>query len=151
MRQSKRAALPESVAELRRKIETWRKTRRKRTRMPEELWVSAVALAQDYGIYKVSQALRVNYGGLKKRVIGAGLVGVEGRGDANVRGPQNVAAKGDADAVAFVELQPRVLPAEPRCIVELREPSGKIMTLRLSDPGELDVATLMDGFWGYRR
>jgi hypothetical protein len=61
---------PPAVKRLRSRIEHWRKTRRKRCRMPEPLWASAVRLAKKHGIYSTSRALRVNYEQLKRRVQG---------------------------------------------------------------------------------
>ena len=134
MGRRKRATPPEDVAEVRRRIQKWRKTRKKRTRMPEELWSAAAGLARVHGVHPISQALRVNYESLRNRV----RAGVP-------------AVKGEDKTAAFVELQPAWLDAAPRCTVELREPSGTTMTIKVTDPRELDVVRLLDGFWSRRR
>lgn len=135
----KKSAVPPDVVKVRQRIERWRKTRAKRTRMPEELWSAAVALARVHGIYAISQALRVSYATLKKRL------GAAKASPAKKRGRRKKKA-------AFVELEPAwggVGPAQ--CVVELRKPSGTTMTIRLTDSGALDIAELTDTFWSRRR
>ena len=138
-RVKKKSALPPDVVKVRQGIERWRKTRAKRTRMPEELWRAAVALAQVQGIYEISQALRVSYGTLKKRLGAAKATPAKKRGRRKKK-------------AVFVELEPAwggVGPA--RCVVELRKPSGTTMTIRLTDTSILDIAELTDMFWSRRR
>ncbi len=61
MSQRQRASLPSAIEEVRDRIEHWRKTRQKRSPMPEQLWDAAIPLARTHGIYAVAKALRVNY------------------------------------------------------------------------------------------
>lgn len=49
MRQQRSAACTEQLAVVRERIERWRATREKRSRMPEELWTAAVDLARAHG------------------------------------------------------------------------------------------------------
>lgn len=60
------------LSELRDEIFAWRKTRARRTRMPEELWSRAVALANEHGVWRVAQFVRVRFDTLKSRVESAG-------------------------------------------------------------------------------
>jgi hypothetical protein len=64
--------LPARLAEVRRRIERWRRTRKVRSRIPEPLWALAVEVAGTYGIHQVAKALRLSYYALKKRVIEGG-------------------------------------------------------------------------------
>ncbi len=56
----------EKVKEL---FETWREVRKKRTKIPEELWQAAVKLSSDYSLNEISQTLHINYSVLKERIV----------------------------------------------------------------------------------
>lgn len=134
MGRSKRSALPARVREVRHRIDHWRKTRKKRSPMPEDLWESAVALARVHGVYSMSQALRVSYESLRSRV-----------GDA----PRKASGRGSGSA-GFIELDPAQLVggAEPRGTeVELVDKEGAKMIVRLAGGGDLDVLALAGAFW----
>ncbi len=140
MGRSKAARLPPDAAKVRRRIDTWRRTREKRTRMPEELWRGAVELAQIHGVHAMSRGLRVRYESLKQRVVEA---------EAATAGP-NREREGDAE---LVELTPAWVGAgvPAQCIVELHEPGGARMRIRLPDAGAIDVAAFAEAFWNRRR
>jgi hypothetical protein len=62
--------IPESILQLRGQLEQFRSSHPPRTRLPEPLWQSAVALAQSHGLYLVARSLRLDYMQLKKRLGG---------------------------------------------------------------------------------
>src|SRR6266545_3590336 len=68
MPRKRRAELLAGVAQLRERIERWRRTRERRTAMPADLWSGAVALARTEGAYPIARALRLNFEGLKRRM-----------------------------------------------------------------------------------
>lgn len=118
-------------------IEHWRRTRTKRSAMPEPLWQAAVMLARKHGLYATVVGLRVSYDSLKARL--------------NAKGPQARDAK--RTSVKFVELAPAAaaLPMSavlPGAVVELWGPKGQRLSVRLSGPGGLDVAALVRECWG---
>jgi hypothetical protein len=126
------------IEPLRRQIEHWRRTRTKRSPMPEALWRGAVALAQEHGVYAVSQELELSYGSLRTRV----------ETDESV----SASARGELVRATFVELgagpvSPAPLPGGP--IVEVTGSSGQRLTVRLRG-GELDVAELIRACWSGR-
>ena len=43
---------------LRRRFDEWRRQRRRRTRIPEPLWVAAVEAAREHGVWKTSRRNR---------------------------------------------------------------------------------------------
>lgn len=57
-----------SLEAVRADFEHWRATRKKFGPIPEELWSAAVDLTESHPVTKVSQALRLNYTDLRKRV-----------------------------------------------------------------------------------
>jgi hypothetical protein len=57
----------EMIEGLRARIEAWRGSETRGRAMPEELWEEAGAAAQLLGLFRVSQALSLNYQTLKRR------------------------------------------------------------------------------------
>ena len=119
--------LAAALGRAQRKIEQWRQRRRPRARIPEELWRQAAQLACAYGIHRTAKALRLDYYSLKKRVAAAA-----GSGE---RGPQ------------FVEILPGGMAAtRPECLIEVEDPSGAKMRIRLQGGDFPDVAALIGVF-----
>ena len=132
-RRRKRDGLPSAVDSVRQRIEHWRETRTKRTRMPDDLWDAAASVAQEHGLWAVSRALRVNYESLKRRA-----KATETRG------------AGVSCAASFVELEPMQLAGptgHAGATVELSGSDGSKLTIRAGTHEVLDVAALADAFW----
>jgi hypothetical protein len=121
---------PAGVAELRERIETWRRTRAKPGPMPEALWRAAAQLARKHGLSAVAAALRLQYYALKDRVEGT---------------THAVRRQGTA---AFVEVSPPAMTPSG-CVLELEAPGQRKMTLRVSSA--IDVVAVVDAFWRCRR
>ena len=64
----------ESLAQLQRQLDQFRRTQPRRTKLPESLWQAAVELARQHGVYPVAHPLRLDYMGLKKRLGGVAVV-----------------------------------------------------------------------------
>ncbi|MBW1688315.1 MAG: hypothetical protein JRS35_25030 [Deltaproteobacteria bacterium] len=135
MRGTRRRAASGRVKQVRGRIEQWRKTRAKRSPMPEPLWDAAVQLAQADGVYPIARALQVSYQSLKYRVA--------------------LASKESCRAPAgFVELTP--IPASPapasgsapggETVLELSNRGGATLTIRFPAERELDVERLAAAF-----
>ena len=129
---TKKAVVPAAapvpmLGEVRRRIEHWRRTRRCRTTMPEELWSAAAAVAQVAGLNATARALRLDYYSLKARV--------EKRSSAA------------RQSVTFVEarLPPTPPPSGDEYLVELERVDGGRMRARVSTIDAL--AVLSESFW----
>ncbi len=132
MRPRTTGTLPAPLDATRRRFERWRRSRTARSRIPDALWTSAVQAAGRYGLYRTTQALRLDYYALKKRVADAASDGEPGR-----------------EAVAsFLELPALVSDGVSECIVELEDPGGAKMRLHLKGGAVPDVAALARSFWG---
>jgi hypothetical protein len=113
------------MEEVRQQFENWRSTHAPRSRIPGTLWISAVKLARQYGLYQTSRMLRLDYARLKAQV---------GPGDA-----------GEVKkAPAFVEF---VATGSPECVVELENARGKKMRIELRGVAAPDLAELSRMFW----
>ncbi len=60
--------LPAALKALSKRLEAFRSHRMRQRNLPEALWEQAVEQALQHGIFRVHQALRLNYNGLKRRV-----------------------------------------------------------------------------------
>jgi len=134
MARRKRSATPADVKKVRRSIERWRKTREKRTHMPEELWRAAVTLAQKHGVYATARAREIGYGTLKERVSGS----------------QKMRSDGTARSAGFIELDGTQLvgslgPHGP--VVELSGADGAKLMIRLRESEDQDILGLAAAFW----
>lgn len=140
--------LPAVVGELRERIEEWRRTREKCGPMPDELWSAAVSLAISHGTCRIARAVRVDYGGLRRRVEQP-RGGVSKRTGEAIPGfvelpmlrPSEVRAGGGARAVRNVDME------DGRACLELTSRDGARLVLRFDEPAGVDVAALADSFW----
>ena len=118
---------PAALSRGQRKIEQWRERRQPRTRIPEPLWREAARLACAYGINRTARALRLDYYALKKRAAAA--------------------ARSDGPAPEFVEILPGGMPAtQPECVIEVDDPGGAKLHIRLQGGQLPDVAALTRAF-----
>jgi hypothetical protein len=53
--------VPTNLEDLRRRLEQWRSTHKRRGRIPETLWAEAAELARQHGIYQTARTLRLEY------------------------------------------------------------------------------------------
>ena len=137
MSRRRRPKQHKDIAAFGNRIEHWRKTRTKRSPMPEELWHGATRLAQIHGVGPVSRQLRVGYAPLRNRLLAA-----DGE-------PPQV----HAGEPGFVELSAEQLlggSAPTGAVVELTADDGSRMAVRLDHGSGLDVAGLVATFLGRR-
>jgi hypothetical protein len=148
MKRAKSDGLRPEVRKLRDRIEHWRKTRAKRTRMPENLWTLATALGRAHGVYRISQDLGISYDCLRVRVEQSGD-GVASRGER----PQ--ARKAAGKQPKFVELQAMPTPVaaigSDGTLVEVEDPAGSKLTIRFGDTSPVDVSSVLAAFRGEGR
>lgn len=140
MGRTRRPTASVRVQQVRARIEGWRKTRMKRSPMPEPLWEAAVELTRCDGVHPISRALQLNYQSLKCRVALASGVTSGRRGAGVARG--------------FVELSSPLPIAPPSPVgleVELSGSDGAKLTIRLPAERALDVERLAEAFLGRGR
>jgi len=122
------------MKELKGRIEEWRRTRAKRTVMPEDLWQATGEAGKKYGKWRVAHALHVNYESLMSRVTSAGGC-VERTG------------------VQFVELcaaAPSASSNKASAELEMTDGGGRTLRLKLDGVGAGEVVGLAEKLWGCR-
>ena len=120
------------IEEARRRLEAWRKSRRRGKRIPAPLWALAARLARTHGVSPVSQRLGLDYNGLKLRA------------EANTT-PLGSRLK---PPPGFVELPLIGQPGQgPNCTVELARGEGARMTIRWEGKEGMDLIGLAEAFW----
>ena len=125
---------PVNLEIVRSRFESWRKNRKKRTPIPNELWQAAVDLANDFSIYAIARSLRLNYSDLKHRV-----ESVQGR---SVLSSQPAAPGG------FVEIDLKGHTYLAECTVEIEKPDGERMRMSFKGDVNLDLLALSSMFLG---
>ena len=122
--------VPAPLIELQKQLEQWRGGQPPRSKLPESIWQSAVEVAQQYGIYAAAKALRLDYGTLKKRVLGSAA-------------PRRQTAPASA---AFLELIASPRAAVEDCFVEFESSRGDKMRVQWKASAPPEWATLL-GAW----
>ena len=123
-----------NLDELQRQLGRWRRRRRGRARLPEEVWLAAAVLAQEHGVSWVARTLHLDFHKLRRRCEAAGPL-----------------APAPASSPQWFELQ--LESPNPRGLrevrIELADGRGARMTLELAHDLPALVA-LSQAFWNRR-
>jgi hypothetical protein len=119
------------LEQLRQRFEEFRNTRPGHSRLPEGLWAAAAELAKRYGVNPTARALRLEYGGLRKRVENQG------------RPKQKRIA---ATPPAFMEFVAPGAKAVTNCTVEVESAQGGKLRLELKAVATTELAGLIRAF-----
>jgi hypothetical protein len=124
--------VPAVIEGLAGKFRAWRAQRRRGERIPEALWREAVRVARRHGVYRVSQALRLDHAHLKRRVEEAGSPKPTRRDWAG----------------EFVELTMPGKEEAAGCVVDLQKGNGTRMRICVSDAAAVDWSRVKEAFLG---
>lgn len=125
------SAVPEDLEQLRHRFEEFRKAQPGHSRLPESLWAAATELAKRYGVNPTARALRLEYGGLRKRV--------ENR-------PRRKAKSQKAEPPSFLEfIAPGAKPVT-NCTVEVESAQGGKLRLELKAMATTELVNLIRAF-----
>jgi len=119
------------IDHLRKRLDSWRKSRRPGSRIPRRLWDSAVQVAGQCGLHKTAKALHLDYYHLKKRL--------------------DLARVGRGPVPSFIELSPAVSGFNPECVIELESRNGAKMRIHIKGMGIPDLNALSSTFWRIKR
>ena len=110
----------------RRQLDRWRSRHRPHTRLPEELWRKATALARRHGLNKTASALGLKYDSLKKRV--------------ETRGVDP--SRAEETSCEFVEFLAGPMDARScECTIELDDGSGTTVRIHVKGVRMADLAS----------
>ena len=98
------------IGRVRARFEQWRKTRSRKSPIPEELWSMAIQVARRKGVGRTAQELHLDGGKLKRLLIAA---------DSGRRKRQR--------RTGFVELIAPAPIADPGCVIEFETAGGSKM------------------------
>jgi hypothetical protein len=124
------ADVPSELEQLRRRFEEFRNTRSGHARLPEALWAAAAELAKRYGVNPTARALRLEYGGLRKRV--------ENRGQAKRK-------RAPSTPPTFMEFVAPGAKAVSNCTVEVESAQGGKLRLEWKAVATTELASLIRG------
>ena len=118
---------------VRNQFEAWRKRRRCRSRIPEDLWEAAADLCREHSLCEVSEGLGLNYSDLKRRV---------------QRNRDRGLAVGQHPDLGFVRLDLGAPTMPSECLVEMEAPNGSRMRMSFKGiPNDFDPVELGRVFW----
>ena len=117
-----------SLEEVKTRFEEWRRNRKGKAAIPDELWAAAVELARTEGVSRTSTKLRVEWNHLKRRMAAAS------RTSSKPAPPR------------FVELVAPRGEALPECVIELEGRHAKLR-IHLKDASASYLATLSRELW----
>ena len=124
---NKKANLKLSLEKAQSQFVDWRKTRKKRGPIPEELWDVAISLSELYTVYQISKDLRLNYTALKDRVEA-----------------QHMMPSEEPNRAAFIELPPM---ASGEISLELENKTGGKMKIHVKGHTDINLVSLTQIFW----
>ncbi len=123
-------AHPSPLARVHRRFERWRRTRQRRSPIPDALWALALEAARAHGLHQTARTLRLNHTALKQRLNAAGDP-----------------AGGPPAGATFVELMPAPTAGGPACTLELETAGGAKLRIHLQGIAPPDLAALSRTFW----
>ncbi len=126
----------ESLEQVEQRFRRWRESRKQGQRIPAVLWAAAAGIAKQHGVHRVARELRLDYNGLKNRVVQAG--------------PATRSPKVDAQFVELVSAPASKAPSVCECAVELENARGAKMRVQLNGHGLAGLKRLCSSFWGAR-
>jgi hypothetical protein len=127
------APTAQSLADVQALFAIWRKNKKHRRRIPEDLWTAAVVLHHEYSVNTISKFLSLSYTELKKRI---------------QLHPQFQDNYPDLPK-QFVPID---LPATDcaECIVEMEHCNGNKMRMHFKCKADLDIQSFAESFWRER-
>lgn len=139
MRKKQSREMPPDLEQVRVRFEHWRRTRLKLGPIPQELWQAAISLAQKYGMGPVASALHLNHSVLRERAQEAAALTLPDTRD------QPSTEK--THFLPFPSLSLFSPPSSQESVIELKDPQGTTLTLRLPSEKPLDLLALVQAFW----
>ena len=123
---------PPTLTEVQSRFADWRKTKQHRSRIPEDLWASAVMLSPEHSLCKISQALGLSYTDLKERV---------------KKSLETSNTCRTSPALDFIPIDLSAPTNSAECIVEMEHHNGNKMRMHFKGKADLDLQSFAESFW----
>ena len=117
------------LVEAKRGFDQWRRNRKHRERIPDQLWQMAVEAATVHGVHPTARRLRLCPATLKERMQ------TFGQGEASEDGPR------------FVEFPVLGAGLAPECILEAEDQGGRKLRIQLKGGATAQAASLGRMLW----
>jgi len=122
-----------TLAEVQSRFTIWRKNKKHRSRIPEELWAAAVMLRHEYSIHKIAKALSLSFPDLKKRI----------------QSDKTDYSSSTAPSTDFIPID--ISPTDPaECLIEMEHHDGNKMRMHFKGKVALDLQSFAESFWSAR-
>ena len=142
--------IPLDMRKVYRRFERWRSAHTGRLPIPKRLWAGAVELAREYGVSPTAQALRLEYGKLKRLLESSSPPRrlterrrVVRRQKALAAGPRRTRSSAPP---AFLELMTSPAVGLAECVIELQGRRGK-MRIQWKGATAPDLGALSRALW----
>jgi len=113
------------------KFEEWRRTRKRGSRIPEDLWREASKLAGAYTLTQICQSLKVEFNHLKRRI----------------EGHRTPAVSRTCAAPRFIEMGPSPTMTELECTIEVQRCDGSRMRMSVRGAMGDHLIEMAKAFW----
>jgi hypothetical protein len=138
---SRQISSRDSLSEVRRRFERWRKSRRRGTRIPEDLWQAAADVGREIGVSKTAQELHLDYYALRQRTEAV----LKANPAREIDPVRETPSEG-----GFLEI-PLCAPPSPECVLEIEHPRGARLRLELKGATPAHLETLARTIWTLAR
>lgn len=120
-----------TLAEVQSRFAIWRKNKKHRHPIPEELWSAATLLTKTYSLHKVARLLSLDYTKLKKRA-------------ESLTTPALSNSLPAAPDFIPIDLIPQ---RDSECIIEMEHCNGNKMRMHFKGKADLDLQAIAESFW----
>ncbi len=135
MNQERQATARQSLEEVRKQFENWRRERKKGGRIPQRLWQAAAGLSDRHSVGKIATALALDHARLKQRIAAPGCLGGE-------------SGRAVEAGIEFVSIG--ALPTPHADVVELEEEAGRRLKVHLIGAGTDRLIEVARALWEVR-
>ncbi len=119
-----------TVEEVQRLFKEWRRNKKRRERIPEELWKAAISLTKQYSAHQISRHLHLNHSAVRDHI--------------RAENPAEVIREKEA---AFIEFDVIQAAIGSNCVIEIEKRGGAKMRMSFKCSSS-DMAGLAKTLWG---
>ena len=137
MKQDFIPAVKPTLEEIQEQFIAWRSSRSRREPIPDALWESAVSLAEDYSIGRISRVLSLSHSDLKRRVKAHGDNGY----------PEGKAQEEKDGSCRFVEFALNKPESDTECLIEMEDHKGGKLKVHMKGGLGFNLLEVAQAFW----